>query len=249
MDFLVFRLYAPLAAWGGIAVGQERPSDAYPGKSAIVGLLGAALGIRRDEDARLAALAGGYGYGVRVEADGVVLRDYHTAQVPSRVDLKGRPHRTRRDELAPPRAVLNTILSFREYRCDALSTVALWSRAAAPYALDALAAALRRPRFVLSLGRKSCAPSLPLEPQIVAAATFDAALDSARFAGDLWLRGEPDPLGLTGRGVMHGWDVDAPVGHEAQMTVVRRDEPRSRRRWQFGERPEVQCRGTTGGAT
>lgn len=247
MDFLVFRLYGPFAAWGGIAVGQERPSDAYPGKSAIIGLLAAALGIRRDEDARLAAMTQGYGYGVRIESEGVVLRDYHTAQVPSRVDLKGRPHRTRRDELAPPRAALNTILSFREYRCDALSTVAIWARPDAPQALDALAAALRRPRFVLSLGRKSCVPGLPLEPQIIVAATVDAALDTARFSGDQWLRDTDDPLRLTGRSVTYGWDVDAPVGRSTQMTIVRRDEPRSRRRWQFGERPEAQCREPSGG--
>ena len=242
MDFLVFRLYAPLAAWGGIAVGQERASDACPGKSAIVGLLGAALGIRRHEEARLVALDAGYGYGVRIDAEGVVLRDYHTAQVPSRVDLKGRPHCTRRDELAPARATLHTILSFREYRCDALATVALWARSEAPCPLANLAAALRRPRFVLSLGRKSCAPGLPLEPQIIVADHFDTALDAARFAGEQWLGSDDDPLGLQRNDLCLAWDVDAPVSRAAQMVVRRRDEIRSRRRWQFGERSEAQCR-------
>ncbi|WP_295540003.1 CRISPR-associated protein Cas5, partial [Thiolapillus sp.] len=50
-DYLVFQLYAPLASWGGQAVGQERPSDDHPGRSALLGLLAAALGIRREEEA------------------------------------------------------------------------------------------------------------------------------------------------------------------------------------------------------
>ncbi len=42
-NYLVFQLYAPLAAWGGQAVGQERPSDDHPSRSALLGLLAAAL--------------------------------------------------------------------------------------------------------------------------------------------------------------------------------------------------------------
>jgi CRISPR system Cascade subunit CasD len=36
-DYLLFRLYGPLAAWGDIAVGEYRPSFAHPSKSAIIG--------------------------------------------------------------------------------------------------------------------------------------------------------------------------------------------------------------------
>ena len=50
-DYLVMRLYAPLASWGEIAVGEVRHSANYPSKSALLGLLGAALGVRRDDDA------------------------------------------------------------------------------------------------------------------------------------------------------------------------------------------------------
>ncbi len=49
-EYLVFRLYAPLASWGEAAVGESRPTATYPGRGAIIGLLGAALGVRRDDD-------------------------------------------------------------------------------------------------------------------------------------------------------------------------------------------------------
>ncbi|PWV65551.1 type I-E CRISPR-associated protein Cas5/CasD [Plasticicumulans acidivorans] len=246
MEFLVFRLYAPLAAWGRVAVGQERPSDPYPSKSAIVGLLAAALGIRREEEAALAALAEGYGCALCIDQEGALLRDYHTAQVPSRVALKGRPLLTRRDELAPARADLNTILSFREYRCDALARVALWARSGAPQPLAALAAALRRPRFALYLGRKSCPPALPLCAQCLDAATLEAAFAAARFP-DEWLdeAGPFDPASTP----LLCWELDAPTALAAQMTVLRRDQPRSRRRWQFGERSEAQARMAGPGAS
>ena len=50
-DFLVFQLYGALASWGDIAVGEYRPSQGHPSKSAITGLLAAALGIEREDDA------------------------------------------------------------------------------------------------------------------------------------------------------------------------------------------------------
>ena len=97
-EYLLFRLYGPLASWGRVAVGGVRGSDAHPSKSAVLGLVAAALGLRRDDAAAQARLAAGYGFAVRVDAPGVLLRDYHTAQVPGRSALKRRPHATRRDQ-------------------------------------------------------------------------------------------------------------------------------------------------------
>ena len=79
-DYLVFRLYGPLASWGEIAVGESRHSAAYPSRSALIGLLGAALGIERDDEAGQQALAAGYRFGVKLHAAGHPLRDYHTVQ-------------------------------------------------------------------------------------------------------------------------------------------------------------------------
>jgi CRISPR system Cascade subunit CasD len=70
-DYLLFRLYGPLAAWGDIAVGEYRPSFAHPGKSAIIGLLAAALGIRRDKEEQK-SLAESCSFAVRVDSMGVL---------------------------------------------------------------------------------------------------------------------------------------------------------------------------------
>lgn len=229
-EFLVFRLYGPLASWGTVAVGQERPSDAHPGKSAILGLLGAAMGVRRDEEATHQAMADAYGFAVRVEASGTLLRDYHTAQVPPA--RRGVRHLTRRQEILD--RSLNTILSTREYRCDALYTVAIWMHgAAAPFALSALQAGLARPRFSLYLGRKSCPLSVPVEAKLVAAETLQSAFDGVTFA-DL-------DLPLADAVVLQYWESDTAAGIAPLQTITRRDLPISRRRWQFGERREDQA--------
>lgn len=159
MDYLLFRLYGPLASWGEIAVGESRHTASYPGKSALIGLLAAALGMRRDEEERQRALAAGYQFAVKVLSTGSLLRDYHTTQVP---DSVGRfVYHTRRDELVIGKERLQTILSSREYRCDALSLVAIRALDGAPFSLHELRDALLKPRFHLYLGRKSCPLAVP----------------------------------------------------------------------------------------
>ena len=48
-DYLVFQLYGQLASWGDIAVGETRPSALTPTKSAILGLVAAALRLKRPD--------------------------------------------------------------------------------------------------------------------------------------------------------------------------------------------------------
>jgi CRISPR system Cascade subunit CasD len=226
-DYLMFRLYGPLASWGDIAVGEYRPSFAHPSKSAIIGLLAAALGIRRDEEERQKSLAASCSFAVRVDAMGVLLRDYHTTQVPSA--KRGVTHYTRRSELATDE--LNTILSSRDYRCDAVYTAAITVADCSPYSLEELAAALAKPVFTLYLGRKSCPLAMPLNPQIVNAATLSDALKTRPPTDEL--------TGIISKGATNVfWEDDSASGLEIQQVITRRDEPRSRKRWQFGERRE-----------
>lgn len=226
-DYLLFRLYGPLAAWGDIAVGEYRPSFAHPGKSAIIGLLAAALGIRRDEEDRQKSLAESCTFAVRVDSMGVLLRDYHTTQVPSA--KKGVVHYTRRSELATDD--LNTILSSRDYRCDAAYTVAITVADGSPYTTQQLATALLKPVFTLYLGRKSCPLAMPLQPQVISAATLRDSLESAPPVEEL--------SGIVQKGeAMVFWEDDTASGLECRQVITRRDEPRSRKRWQFSERRE-----------
>lgn len=232
MAFLVFQLQAPLASWGEPAVGEYRGSHGYPGESALLGLLGAALGLRREEEAAHAALRQGYGFAVGVQSTGKLLRDYHTAQVPGRTSLKGRPHATRRDELRIPKHELNTILSTRDYRQDAACLIAIQPGEKAPYTLDALAEALKKPRFVLYLGRKSCPPAVPLYPQVIEARSALEAIDAYR-----------EQLGCLcheeiGRVVQLAWSESVDAGVQADLSAPRKDRLIRRAAWQFGDRTE-----------
>lgn len=227
MPFLVFQLVAPLAAWGDVAVGQTRGSRDAPGESALVGLLGAALGIRRDDETAHAALRDGYAFAVGTVDAGALLRDYHTAQVPSRSDLKGRPQRTRRDELSVPKHLLNTILSTRDYRQGGEWLIAVQALPGAPHELAALEHALREPRFVLYLGRKSCPPAAPLAPRVVDA-------DSAHAAIGAWLQAAGGQATLRSL----AWGDRATAGVAAHLSVPRKDRLIRRKGWLFGDRTE-----------
>jgi CRISPR system Cascade subunit CasD len=53
------------------------------------------------------------------------------------------------------------------------------------YTVQQLADALAKPVFTLYLGRKSCPVSLPLQPQVVTAATLCDALESVQPVEEL----------------------------------------------------------------
>lgn len=234
-DYLLFRLYGPMAAWGDVAVGEYRPSYAHPGKSAILGLLAAAKGIRRQEEHIHQQMAAGYGLAIAVEASGMLLRDYHTSQVPPQ--QRKVVHYTRRDELRSSK--LNTILSTRDYRCDGLYKVCLWieSQDTAPYSLVELRKALHHPRFVLYLGRKSCPPALPLEPTVLTAESLEIAFAQAKFSDD-FINDDSQSLLGGDKLLLYYWEETEEAGFKTFKIFTRRDVPLSRRRWQFADRPE-----------
>lgn len=266
-EYLVFQLYGPLSAWGDIAVGETRPADFAPSKSAVLGLIAAALGLRRpdttaDEDRRRQweaehlALAEGYGMAAKITPPGLPLTDYHTAQVPS--SGSGRNRRvfaTRRDELTwMPRHELNTILSRRDYRQDAFAVIALWAREDAPYSLQSLRDRLLAPEFVLYLGRKSCPPALPLNPGVRTADGIEAALDGYGLAQAVKDVIDDRDLPAIWRHLDESkpilcWDSDAETTLDAELTIRRRDLPTSRRRWQFAVREECRAHRAAGDAT
>jgi CRISPR system Cascade subunit CasD len=246
METLIFQLQAPLSSWGEAAVGEYRPSAEYPSQSAIQGLLAAALGIDRDDGVAQTALRGSVRLAVGVLSQGRLMRDYHTAQVPGRTDLKNRPHATRRDELSLPKNDLNTILSSRDYRQDAASMVAVQIVADASYTLMQLAEALKKPRFVLYLGRKSCPIAVPLYPCILDTGTITTAFsDYQKNVSALWeqtLPGHPPPSEMKIQKIAWGDDFGTEdltaVGVQRDVTIVRKDQVITRQGWQFGDRRE-----------
>ena len=234
--FLIFDLWGPLSAWGTVAVGDNRPCQAHPTRSALLGLIAAAFGIRRDDQAGLQALAKGVGLAVLVLNRGLPVTDFHTVQVPRQ--SRRAEYANRKEELAAVRLDDNPIVSRRDYRQDAWYSVAVWlsGEPDAP-SLDAMAQALDKPAFTPSLGRKSCPLGLPLAPRIIEAHNlkhaFECSLETHPIM-DLGLKVPP------GREVF--WDHvrgRGQIGLEAVQVFTRRDQPLDRMHWLFAQRQEA----------
>lgn len=242
-DLLVFTLAAPLASFGDVAPGERRVGVGRPGRSALVGLIAAALGLKRD-DPRQHSLAKSLAFAIRVDRSGSVLTDYHTTQTaPAR---KGRHFATRRDELQV--ADRGTILSQREYRMDSAFTVALMALASEPFTLTQISVALSRPRFMLSAGRKACPLGLPPSPLLATGssladvfAIYDAAQGCEADRASL-----RSSMGILPRGGVTAYDlaceeifIEQGLAMSAHTRIeTRRDDPLDRGRWQFALRQE-----------
>ena len=247
MDYLLFRLYGPMASWGEIAVGENRHTAFRPSKSAILGLLGAALGIDRLDDEQQGQLATGYLMASKVVAGGQLLRDYHTTQAPDSVGKF--QYRTRRDEIILGRKRLGTILSSREYRTDSLALVAITVNESANWSLRVLAEHLAKPRFHLYLGRKACPLAAPLNPKVISTQGFKAAfeeyqpgdllIDRKSWDGDSrWLASDAIQQ-YYWEGLIEDFAAEDEVFDRRQVQQLSRyDQPLSRRRWQFQPRQE-----------
>lgn len=136
MAVLMLRLAAPMQSWGTDSKFEVRKTNREPTKSGVVGLLAAALGARRDQTEVLHRL-NRLRVAVRVDREGVLLRDFHTAK-----------------------SEKTSYVTRRYYLSDAVFLVGLEDEDE-DY-LRSLEQALRSPVFPLFLGRRSCPPTLPL---------------------------------------------------------------------------------------
>lgn len=250
-EFLLFTYYAPIAAFGQIAVGEVRGSWERPGKSAIIGLLAGALGLARDDAEGQADLAEAYGYAVRTDAPGRPLSDYHTVQTAPRAAFRKIAAATRAQVLAADK--INTIVSRRAYRTDSLFTMALWDAAPPPrWPLAELAEALRHPHYQPYAGRKACPFALPFAPELVRAETLADAFAArspwpAGLPLDRYDQGEEPRHRLAGlqgewgREVAYDAAADPALtkGLRQTLTRQRRDRIADRPRWQFAWRDEA----------
>ncbi|MCY1531629.1 hypothetical protein D9M68_668600 [compost metagenome] len=143
MATLLLRLQGPMQSWGTTSRFDERDTQLEPSKSGVLGLACAALGRDRAKPVDdLAALR----MGVRVESEGVPMRDYQTATGVV-IASSGKPDLER------------TVVSPRFFLADAVFLVGLEGEAAL---LETIHVALARPVWPLALGRKSFVPSLPV---------------------------------------------------------------------------------------
>jgi CRISPR system Cascade subunit CasD len=186
MSVLLMRLAGPMQSWGTRSRFSNRDTGLEPSRSGVIGLLCAALGRPRDEpldDFLPLKMA------VRVDREGRLMRDYHTAQNVRRAD--------------PTKGTQDTVLSERFYLADADFLVGLQGEDR--LFLERLDTALSRPVWPLFLGRKSFPAALPVS-QGVLEGTLLEVLQRAP-----WRRRHRDdkPAGTHLRGVI---EVDSGAG-------------------------------------
>ena len=152
MAVLLLRLAGPMQSWGLGSRFRIRDSALEPTKSGVVGLLCAALGAARDDDAlvsRLAALP----MGVRADREGVLKCDYVTAG--GNITPGSRYGAARANG-----RVAGTVVQRCYYLADADFLVGLQSDDSA--LLQSLDDILRHPLRPLCLGRRSYVPAVPV---------------------------------------------------------------------------------------
>lgn len=129
-----------MQSWGYRSRFDYRDTALEPTRSGVIGLICAAMGIARGEDiSRFDAIC----MGVRLDRDGRIERDYHTALDVIKADGSG----------------TDTVVSRRDYLADASVTVALQS--SDKKLLDEIATALLSPAWILFLGRKAFPLAVP----------------------------------------------------------------------------------------
>ncbi len=221
-DFLVFTLVAPMGSFGDLAGHERRGTHRWPSRSAVLGLLGAAFGIRRDDCKGQKAL-GVWKTAVSRLQVGEAWQDFHTVQTVPSARIK--QPATRRDALAALKRSDNGLITKRAYRSDCAFGVALWGGK-----LEGAKQALERPAFTPYLGRKSCPLSAPMAPRIVSADTVAKALTEAVL---------PDFIGLDpAQAVLIASDEPPPSDKPlaSSRSEIRWDVPLDREGWHFGQR-------------
>jgi CRISPR system Cascade subunit CasD len=247
-DYVMCRLWGPMASWGSIAVGEQRQSWTRPSRSALLGLVAAALGYPRSDAAAHTALEKSLAVAVRLDEPGRSLRDYHTAQSPQ-AESKRRWH-SRYDEINNAKH-LNTILSERAYFTEMSAVACIWLRTGyeAPTPSD-IVARLKAPVYTLFLGRKASPLGMPLQPQAITAVSLAEAFyafdqieveAAARHKTEklFLLRNLPRNTKL----VSDVWIGAADLGSVGPCAIrertSRRDSIRDRKTWTFDDRAEM----------
>ena len=134
MKTILMKFVGPMQSWGTDSHFETRHTDFYPSKSAVTGMIGAALGIRRDDDIKgLEDIK----FATRIDQEGSLLKDYHIVRKRN------------------PDGELNggNYVTERYYLEDAIFVVAVSHEDNS--LIERIYEALKRPYFQLFLGKRS----------------------------------------------------------------------------------------------
>lgn len=171
-DYLIIKLQGSMQSWGGHTYEDYRPSFIFPTRSAIVGLLGACIGIDREDIDKRESLNNSLTKltvrtGPRYCENNTEpfkmhkMTDFHTVQNARKVDGAYRK---------------DAIVSRREYLCDAEFSLAMVFDEKQGYSLEDIKQAIHKPYYTPFLGRKSCPLQRPLYESVVLANNAQSAL-------------------------------------------------------------------------
>lgn len=149
MSTLVLKLAGAWQSYGDDGHYDDRRTRREPTKSAVIGMLAAALGRKRNEDVSDLAILR---FGSLTVDPGIVETDFHTAH--------GWPERDFKYGMSKPK------VTHRDYLAGAVFYVGLESPDGD--LLSRLANALNHPVYSLFLGRKSCIPNVDLVRGVIA---------------------------------------------------------------------------------
>lgn len=161
MKTLKIKLAGPLQSYGVQASFNERTTQAYPTKSAVLGMIGAALGYRRD-DSRIEEL-NKLDFAVRLDQPGLITSDFQNV------------------EYAPNKRKI----THRQYIQDAVFLVAISSKN--DELIEKIEYALHHPVFQLFLGRRANTIAGYLETKIEDEDPI-SALQQASWKASKWYR-------------------------------------------------------------
>lgn len=146
-ELLILRLEGYFQSWGENAKWNYRATSGFPSKSAVIGLIACAMGLERNDE-KIVELSRQITFGVRADRKGVVLRDFNTVQgMPNIYTAEGKTRS------------LNTLVTNREYLCDASFLVAIDTD---HDTIVQIKEAFDKPVWTVYLGRKNCVPSRPV---------------------------------------------------------------------------------------
>jgi len=151
------RLEGPLQAWGDNSKFVIRRTMEAPTKSGVLGLICCAMGLNRQAARCKLRTLNDLVMGVRIDRPGTRWWDYHTVGAKVGI-LKADGNGIKRTG-GGKHDPIETLVSRREYLCDASFLVALQGDAGL---VERVADALRNPKWPVFLGRKSCPPSVPV---------------------------------------------------------------------------------------
>lgn len=151
MPTLLLRLAAPLQAWGNSSKFDIRSTEREPTKSGVIGMIAAAMGIQRNDSPERLKPFTDLRFGVRIEREGKLLKDFHMVYSGDLSDSERRHTKPKGKHMYSTE---------RYYLSDAVFLVALESDN--DELLKEIIRAINNPVYPLFLGRRSCPPTLPI---------------------------------------------------------------------------------------